>query len=259
MNKESWATVVTAITCFACSGALSRAELATVFTKRSQDGTLLKVLRESSPVSLPPIEVRTWTNKDGSVARMVPKPHKTNVFDVVTYYDGHQETNGTISRPPGPYHRDVFFVVEEADGVAKTNHALQLSEVCTLSERPLSIVDLDYEPPIAVYLYQSGGPRGPYDQLGLEVAVVSSSTTNGALATTTWNVLVEASMGSFSRMTAKHMTGSYSKGTLAVEATLIRNDHIITKTNRLIDGKWIVTESKPVPVDKAEKGKRHRQ
>lgn len=258
MKKELWATAATAITYFACAVVLSRAELATVFTKQSPEGTLLKVLRESSPITLPPIEVKTWTNKDGSVSRMFPRLHRDD-FDVVTYYKGHVETNGTMGRPPGPFRKDVFYVVEEAGGVARTNRALQLSQVCTVSERPLSIIDLDYEPPVAVYLYQSGGPKGPFDELGLEVAVVSSSPTNAALATTTRDVLVPAYMGDFCKMTAKHMTGSYSKGTLAVEATLIRLGSIFTRTNRFIGGKWIATESKPVPVDKAEKGESGRQ
>jgi hypothetical protein len=131
-----------------------RAEVATIFTKRTEDGTVIKVMRENLPVTLPPIVVRTWTNEDGSVSKMFPKSGQTNAYDVATYYSGRVETNRTITRAAGPYHKDLFYIVEQAGGVAMTNRLLQFSEVSKDWERPLKIVDVHYEPPVAIYLYQ---------------------------------------------------------------------------------------------------------
>ena len=247
MKKIRCSPMVAAIALLACTPVSSRAEIVTAFTKRSQNGTMLKVLRESSLVTLPPIEVRAWTNKDGSVSRLLPRPQDTNVADIVTYHDGIVETNGTTRRAPGPYRRDVFFVTEESDGVATTNRTLQLDEVCASFQQPRNLVDLEYEPPTAVYLYEPGRQSGQHTEPGLQVAVVCSSPTNAALVTTAYSNLVEPSIGGFGMVTAAHIAGSYSKGTLAVESTFILSRYLFTRTNRFINGRWIATESKPVP------------
>lgn len=149
-ESQGCAATFVAIALYACTVVLSPAEVAPIFTKRAQNGTVIKLLRESSPITLPPIEARSWTNKDGSVSRMFPRPHKTNDFDVVTYADGRVETNGSIFRPPAPLRKDVFCVVEEVGGVARTNRTLELVEVRATFKQPRTVIDLEYEPPVAV-------------------------------------------------------------------------------------------------------------
>jgi hypothetical protein len=52
-------------------------------------------------------------------------------------------------------------------------------------------------------------------------------------------------------VTAAHITGSYSKGTLAVESTSIIGRNLFARTNRFIDGKWIASDSKRIPFGSA--------
>lgn len=54
--------------------------------------------------------------------------------------------------------------------------------------------------------------------------------------------------GSFSKLKEVRMTGSYAAGTLTVEATSILSKNLVTSTNKFIDGKWVFSKSKPVPL-----------
>jgi hypothetical protein len=239
--------MVAAVALFAWPAMQSGVEPGTLLTKHSQDGTLLRVFYESSPFIPPPVKRNTWTNTDGSIGSVVPAsgPRETNLFYVLNEHNGHVQTNGTIFRPQGPYRRDVFYVVAEAGGQARTNRALQWSEVRPVSQPQVRILDVLYEPPVAVYLYERYLPAVVSSQPSLALTIMSSSPTNTPLPSS-GRVIWTPSNGVFSKITAKRMTGSYSAGTLAVEVTSIRGSYVKTQTNSLIGGKWVVSESEPV-------------
>ena len=223
-------------------------------TKQLSDGSRIKIFRESAPCDIPYVAPRAWTNTDGSVSRMVldTSAYRTNYFNVVTEKNGVAETNGAIIQILEPSRRDSFYLVTENTRLNNTKKKIQWSEVQAVSMPPKGIIDFCIESNTAIYLCKNYFSVKLTGQPSLHVLIVTSPTNKNMMPSLVDHLIWHGVAGINSKLKSARITGSYLDGTLAIEMTSILGKNIITSTNNFIDGNWVVSQSKSVPLEKKE-------
>jgi hypothetical protein len=142
-------------------------------------------------------------------------------------------TNGVISQSgmvSGHINAYYISVDDSHESVRLTNRSIRLVESPTAPTNV--IVDVMHEDEATVFLYRDfvGYPL-PFSQPALRAEIISQNT-NSFVSVWTPSTAV------FSKVESARITGSVSRGNLAIETTAIYDESRYSITNHFRDGKW---------------------
>lgn len=200
-----------------------------VFTRDTPNKARLEIVRESSPLSSPPPEIR-------SGERMVILGGKTvlSSFGEVSFI--------------GPDRADTFFVATHTNGQTNLHPERMLKKPHYPDRVEIVFHDLLQESNATVYLYQEQQQIWAIGS-SLVVTIISSGSASGSTNVTTQeSVLWTPAAGNPYHPNSAKLTGSLEAGNLAVEVTTsISGNGGKKQVHRFLNGKWEFDEKKSTP------------
>ena len=126
-----------------------------------------------------------------------------------------------------------------------------------LAHRPgqsdIAFVDVLIEQDVTIYLYRE--PIMPVENhepsLVVQIVPNPGTVTGGSeMGFVLWmpRDFRSGFDGSGSKLISSRIAGSYARNTLAIEMSIVKGDYVNSRTNRFVNGKWIISKGEITPL-----------